>query len=470
MSLKTERDLNANTRNLYSRARLAEQSKNYEYAISLMQTVLREEPLFLKGRLELRVIEIQRYKALNSFSKQMLNMKVAPLAMKLSSKKEPTERLVMAEEVLALDPYHQKANVMVGDAGTILGYPDFKTFAYETLAEGNPKDKAILNTLALAYMEMQSFEKAEKTYARILDLDKRDGDALSGMKAASAALAGTHWKKGSGDDIYRSNIKDIKVAEQLEAEAKAVKSSEGIESQIQLNYARYEAEPNNPLHAKAIAKLYEQKADFASAISWYEAAFNAGGKIDSSLEKTIGDLRLRNTEQELQTLRSSLTEQTDPEQQAQYEATIVEKEKELNDVRLFLAEARVKAQPNEGEFRYDLGQALYKVGQYKRAVEELQQSLKQPSVRYQALNLMGMCFMKRNMLDFAVKQLALAQSELLPMDDIKKEITYNLGLAYEMAKQPEKSLDQWKMIYEYDMTYRDVAQRVEDSYGQNSAD
>ena len=134
-------------------------------------------------------------------------------------------------------------------------------------------------------------------------------------------------------------------------------------------------------------------------------------------------------------------------------------------MRLFQAEARVRAQPNEGEFRYDLGEALYKIGQYKRATEELQQSLKQPSVRYQALNLMGLAFMKRGMLDFAVKQLALAESELPVMDEIKKEIIYNLGLVYEVTKKAEKALDQWKKIYEVDMSYRDVAARVEASYG-----
>jgi tetratricopeptide (TPR) repeat protein len=134
-------------------------------------------------------------------------------------------------------------------------------------------------------------------------------------------------------------------------------------------------------------------------------------------------------------------------------------------VRLLQAEARVRAQPNEGEFRYDLGEALYKIGQYRRATEELQQSLKQPSVRYQALNLMGQAFLKRGMLDFAIKQLSLAEGELLAMDELKKEIVYNLGLAYEVSKQPEKALEQWKKIYEVDMGYRDVAARVEASYG-----
>jgi tetratricopeptide (TPR) repeat protein len=174
---------------------------------------------------------------------------------------------------------------------------------------------------------------------------------------------------------------------------------------------------------------------------------------------------LKKAEQELQELRDTLAGQTDPEQQAQAQAAIEQKEKELNEARLFLAEARVKAQPNEGEFRYGLGEALFKVGQYKRATEELQQSLKQPSVRYQALNLLGLAFIKRGMLDFAINRLSLGESELPGMEDVKKEISYNLGLAYETNKQSEKALDQWKKIYEVDMTYRDVAARVEASYG-----
>lgn len=114
---------------------------------------------------------------------------------------------------------------------------------------------------------------------------------------------------------------------------------------------------------------------------------------------------------------------------------------------------------------YNLGEALYKTGDYKRATETLQLSLKHPGVRYQALNLMGLSFMKRGMPDFAVKQLALAESELPAMDELKKEIVYNLGLAYEASKHPDKALEQWKKIFEVDMSFRDVSKRVEESYG-----
>jgi tetratricopeptide (TPR) repeat protein len=248
-----------------------------------------------------------------------------------------------------------------------------------------------------------------------------------------------------------------------------VKSSDAIEDQIQINYQKWQAEPQNPNHSKAIAALYVQRNEFQNAVPWYEEAFRAGGGIDSSLEKTIGDLKLRAGEQELHALREAASAQTDPETAAQFQTAIEAKEAEVLALQLELAEARVRAQPNEGEFRYDLGAALYRAGNYKRACEELQQSLKQPSVRYQALNLLGLSFMKRGMLDFAINRLTLAESELPGMDEVKKEITYNLGLAYETAKQTDKSLDQWKKIYEHDMTYRDVAARVEASYGSEVA-
>ena len=466
MSLKSERELNATSRNQVNRAKTAAQSKNYDYAITLLQATLKDEPLFLEGRQLLRAVEIQKYEAMGSFTRQITNMRMAGAVMKLSAgKKTPQEQLIQAEEILAQDPYQSKANTMIAEAGAALGFPEFKCFAYETLAKGKPTDKAVLNALAEAYMEAKDASKAENTYERILEIDPRDGDALSGLKNASAANASKSggWETASGD--YRNVLKSKSEAEQLEQEAKVVKSADAIEEQISLNYQKHQAEPTNPMHSKAIAQLFLQKNDYGSAIPWYEHAFEAGGRVDSSLEKIIGDLRLKKAEQELQDLRTELAGQTDPELQAQTQAAVEQKVKELNDVRLFQAEARVRAQPNEGEFRYDLGEALFKLGQYKRATEELQQSLKQPSVRYQALNLMGLAFLKRGMLDFAVNRLTLAESELPVMDEIKKEITYNLGLAYEMIKQPEKALEQWKKIYEVDMSYRDVGARVEASYG-----
>ena len=53
------------------------------------------------------------------------------------------------------------------------------------------------------------------------------------------------------------------------------------------------------------------------------------------------------------------------------------------------------------------------------------------------------------------------------MDEMKKEIVYNLGLVYERMGDVEKALACMKQIYEVDYGYRDVAQRVESSYDRN---
>jgi hypothetical protein len=52
-------------------------------------------------------------------------------------------------------------------------------------------------------MEAKDAAKAEKTYELILDLDPRDGDALSGLKNASAANASKTVGKWDTATDYR---------------------------------------------------------------------------------------------------------------------------------------------------------------------------------------------------------------------------------------------------------------------------
>ena len=478
MSVKTYRELNPTARSQVDRAKTAIQSKNYDYGITLLLSVLKDEPIYLDGRRLLRAAEIEKYKTTGTLTRQMTSMRTGTLAMKLSGKKAPQDQLVAAEEILQTDPYNFKANAAIGEAGVALGCPELKCFAYETLASAktDPKDKTavpILRTLAEAYMESNQADKAVSTLEKVLTIDPRDGDSLSLLKNAQAAVSHQKWEEAQKTDDYRKALKDEKESEQLETQGKIVKSSESIEEQIQLTYQKWQEATSNQekgLHAKKIGQLYEQRNEFANAIPWYQSAFEAGGSLDSSLERVIGDLRMKAGDAELRELKETAAQQTDPAVQEQYKAAIEQKEAELNKVQLDLAEARVKAQPNDGEYRYYLGEALFKDGQYKRAVEELQQAINSaPNIRYPALNLLGLAFMKRGMIDFAISKFAEAANDLPDMkEDIKKEVTYNLGLAYEAAKQPEKALEQWKKIYTVAMNYRDVAARVEASYGGDS--
>jgi tetratricopeptide (TPR) repeat protein len=45
-----------------------------------------------------------------------------------------------------------------------------------------------------------------------------------------------------------------------------------------------------------------------------------------------------------------------------------------------------------------------------------------------------------------------------------KAIIYNLGLAYEEMNKPDEAVKQFKKIYEVDISYKDVAKKIEEAY------
>ena len=49
-------------------------------------------------------------------------------------------------------------------------------------------------------------------------------------------------------------------------------------------------------------------------------------------------------------------------------------------------------------------------------------------------------------------------------DDQKKELLYDLGLIHDQLGNQEEAMEQFKLIYGLDITYKDVADRVEAYY------
>lgn len=459
MPLKSESELSAPQRDLINRARAALSARNYDYTINLLQGLLKTEPLFLEGRRLLRAAGIQKYKGLSGLSKQMSGMKTAGMVMKASAgKKQPADALILAEEILAVDPYNRKGNDLVAEAYITLGDPEGACFAYETVKEGNPKDKDNLNHLAQAYLKMGDFTKAEKTFSAILEIDPRDGEAMSGMKNASAANASRSGGWESASD-YRDLIKNKDEAKALEQAGRVVKSGEAIDEQIAALYEKVNSDPANLNHPKQIAQLCEQKEDFPAAIQWYEYTFEAGKRTDNSLEKKIDDLKMRVLEDELNVVKAAA--QTDEAAAAR----VAELQHQRNIIVMETAKRRVEKYPNEYQFHFELGQAYYNLGMFKEAGPELQLGLKQPNVRSEAQNLIGLCYMHRHMNDLAEKAFRSAKDEMGVMDNGKKEVTYNLALLLEKMGKKEEYIAQLKEIYEVDMGFRDVTKRVEDSYG-----
>jgi len=138
---------------------------------------------------------------------------------------------------------------------------------------------------------------------------------------------------------------------------------------------------------------------------------------------------------------------------------------ELSDeARLTDLKERVGRQPSDLLLRYQLGELLFHMKKYDEAATELQQASQNEKRRVRALNLLGSCFKAKNMLDLAVTQFEKALQTEDASTDEGKEILYNLGVTYEAMSKTEEALEAFKKIYEVDINYRDVGQKVENFY------
>src|SRR5262245_8245062 len=113
MAVKTEKELSESLRALWLKAVSAIELRNFGYAISLLQEILRQEPEFLTGRQLLRRAEVTKRK---SARKSFFSISTAPIdVMKAQRemKKDPKRTVQMLEEVLEGQPYNRQANLLL---------------------------------------------------------------------------------------------------------------------------------------------------------------------------------------------------------------------------------------------------------------------------------------------------------------------------------------------------------------------
>src|SRR3989440_10916918 len=293
MAIKTEKELNEAQRALWLKALAAMELRNFGYAISLLQGILKQEPQFLTGRQLLRRAEVAKLKA---SKKSFFNISTAPIAVMKAQreiKKAPARAGEMIEKVLEEEPYHRQANLTLKEAAVAAGWPEIGVFAIRTLLEENPRDVKLLRELGQLYHQTGQNEEEVEIYNRISEIDPLDAAALRLGKdaAARASMSSGGWAQA---ESYRELIKDKDVAISLEQQSRMQLTGEALDQQIAELEARQRAEPMNVDLVRKLGALCEQKDDLKSAISWYQRAVELTGSSEEGLlRKVSGKIRTR---------------------------------------------------------------------------------------------------------------------------------------------------------------------------------
>jgi tetratricopeptide (TPR) repeat protein len=457
----TEKELPPNVKPLWLKALNAYQAENLDYAVSLLQGVLKECAGFLDGRKLLRKCELKLVggtkKKAGLFGLQTGGMGM----MKLhgQAKKDPLGTLPLIEKELEKDPLNDQANDLLFDTFLKLELFESAAFALETVRNGSPENAKLLHKLASFYLNRDQPLQASEVYNDIIKHHPIDGAAIKGSKDASAR-ASMKKQKWDENTSARDLMRDINQVEELEKASRTGLTQEQLEERRDNMIERYNADPNHLATVKELAGIYEQLEDWHNAQTFYSWAhtLSAGDVALASKASTMND---RAIEADLKDLEAAAA--ADPDN-LELQAALNARRTDRLTEQIREAQRRVDQNPTDPQLRFDLGNALYNAGDYSAAIPHLQHATRNPHVRTRVLLLLGLTFKAKGMFDLSLKQLSDALADLHAMDHIKKEVLYEKGLIHEEIGDKAAALECFKQIYEVDYGYRDVAQRVESSY------
>src|SRR6266478_568287 len=298
MAIKTEKELSEPQRSHWLKAVAAIELRNFGYAISLLQGILKKEPQFLTARQLLRRTEVTKSK---SAKKSFFNISTAPIAVMKAQreiKKDPKRAMEMLEKILEEEPYNRQANFVLKEAAIAAGCPEIGVFALRTLLEENPRDVKVLHELGRLHHELGENERAVQIYNQITEVNPLDAEALRLGKDASARASMTTggWTQAVS---YRDLIKDKEMAVSLEQQSRMQLTGESLDKQIAEIYALHQAQPESIDLARRLGALNERKNDIEAATTWYEYAADLTKGTDAGLLRKISDLKMKRFEREI---------------------------------------------------------------------------------------------------------------------------------------------------------------------------
>jgi thioredoxin-like negative regulator of GroEL len=440
----------------------AVETLNHAYAVSLLQAVMKEAPGFLEGRKMLRKCEIQMTGGARKKAGLFGSRGGGLPLMKLQSqaKKDPEATLVALEKELEKDPFHEQVNDLMFDIFMRMNLLDSAACALETVRRGHPENTRLLHKLAEYYLARDMPAEAAEVYADIVKQDPTDSAAIKGTKdsIARASMKKQGWEESTD---MRDLMRNSGESAELEKANRAAMTRDQLEEKRDNLIARYQQDPNQLVVVKDLAYVFEQLEDWPNSATFYTWAHSLSNG-DVALQRRAAAMQDKAAEFEIKELERAVAEHPeDHEAKAKLD--------EIKSARLVqqVAErkARVDQNPTDPQLRFELGQALFNIGDHSAAIPHLQQAKQNPHIRTRVLLLLGRTFRAKGMFDLAIKQLADALADLgAGMDPIKKEVLYEKGLIHAEMGDQTAALNAFKSIYEVDYGYRDVAERVEKSY------
>jgi len=446
-------DLAQKAQNFTNRGRQALESAKYDLAVDLLMEAIQAAPDVLETRKLLRTAQIANFKKNGKagFGAKLGYMMARQKVAGLVKKTKYDEAMMEAERLLCqnpLDPDNIECAVKAAEAA---GKTDHAAISIEAAYECSNKDPSLLERVATYYTMAKNWDKARDAYRKLSELRPGDQTIMQLLKNTEArATMNAGWEQTAGKrGGFQNLIANKEQAAKLDAANKAVVGGDDAELLIKEKLEQIAAEPKNMNARRALARIYIQSKRFYEAIETLNEAISASGTMDPELDRMLSQTTVQYYEQQIEALRQA----GDEEQAEQMEA-------EKNQFVFDDLAQRVERYPNDLHLRFELGKQYFTYGYYDDALTHLQLAQKSPKDRLWALYYLAMCFLSQGQTDMGVMQLETARDALPTMDDLKKNVVYQLGLCAEESGDLQKAYQYYKDVYSSDVGFKDLSERM----------
>ena len=458
LEAKNLQDVAAALREVYNRATAAGRKKNWDYAIDLMLSVLAKEPTLEPARQELRNYERGKAETLGFVKKIIAQLKssLKVPTIKVTAKKDPFKAIQQYEKLLGEYLYNPLVLNALADAAVSKGAYFIGIEALEIIREKSPNNEANLRKLAEYYRETKDGMAYLCIFQDIANKHPNDMKRQSELRSALAfsTMHKSNWEKEGSTQEKAHNAED-NVAEQL------AEGSIHDDSQAALLIQKYtkelEEKESTDIRRK-LAEAYFMLKDYDKTIEHLSIIQKNLGAMDPSIDKQIEAAYVANIDANIKELSNN------PEQYEEPEKQIAELKEHRGQYRFGRALKRVDTYPNDTQLRYDLAVIYFDSGDFDNALEQFQKARKNPQRKRSCILYIGRCLENNKQFDMAVDQFKEVLAEIPDMSNEKMEALYYLGIAYESLKQNENALECFKDIYQANINYKDVAERIKKHY------
>lgn len=426
----------------------AAKRRNFAMAVKIYGQVLAIQPDFGEARAGLRKVLLQKVAqkpasklgALLLGGPQLLVGAVCRLCGQHAAAARAYERY------LVHDPLAEGVNLRLAASLRRAGLKRSALAVYAAWAEHQPRCLEACRAAGALFYEQGRVQEALAMFEQALKVDPRDQESLKARKdlAAEGALRTTGIEKATSS---RELIKDKEQQRQLERQERLQLSADEIETELGELEAKLQQSPDDPRLLRRGARLREMAKDLAGALDLAEQLLRRT-PADGEVQDLVGDLRVRLQQQIVHKAERSGDE-----------AAAARARTALQQLQVGEARRRVERNPADLAARFDLGSGLLATGDIDAAIAELQQAVKDPRKKHEALFALGRAFQQKNLPELALGQFDKAAQGAGGV--LAKESLYEMGSICHALGKRDDALRHFTRILEQDIGFRDVAKKVE---------